>query len=285
MNSKLEDSICIVTGGTRGAGRGIAIELGAHKAKVIVTGRSLDESYTKNNPETLRKTAEMVQSSGGKCIPFRCDHTSEDEVIALTQYVQTTFGRVDLLVNNVWGGYEGYDDSFDDSFWEQPVWRWDKMFNSGVRAHFLTSKHICPLMMKDKKGLVVNTTFWDEGRFFTPLPYNVGKSAVNRLAYCMGLELKPYNIAAVALSPGWMRTEKIKRQYDVDDYNYITNPALEKTESTRYIGRAIVSLFEDPDVIQKSGKVLYVGVLAREYHFVDLDGSQPERCIASDVIE
>jgi NAD(P)-dependent dehydrogenase (short-subunit alcohol dehydrogenase family) len=285
MYPKLTDSICIVTGGTRGAGRGIAIELGELGAKVIITGRSLDESYTKNNPETLRQTAEMVQSSGGKCIPFQCDHTSEEEVLALKKYVETTFGKVHLLVNNVWGGYEGYDDTFDDCFWDQPIDRWDKMFNSGVRAHFLTSKHIVPMMMKEKKGLVINTTFWDGGKYFKPLPYNIAKCAVNRLAHCMALELKSYNISVVALSPGWMRTEKIKRQYDVNDFDYKDNQILAKTESTRYIGKAVVALLKDTRNMQKTGNVLYVGNLAREYGFFDIDGTQPERYVASTILE
>ena len=166
-----------------------------------------------------------------------------------------------------------------------PLWRWDKMFNSGVRAHFLTSKLIVPIMIKRKKGLIINTTFWDEGRFFRPLPYNVAKTAVNRLAYCMALELKKYRITAVSLSPGWMRTENIKRQYHVDDFNYIENPELQRTESTRYIGKAIAALLLDPNVIEKTGKTLYVGDLARKYGFKDLDGSQPPKFIASDVID
>ncbi|UYP44521.1 hypothetical protein NEF87_000806 [Candidatus Lokiarchaeum ossiferum] len=285
MISNLKDAICIVTGGTRGAGRGIALELGQQGATVVVTGRSLNHNFTEKNPETLNETAQLVEEVGGKCHPIMCDHTKEDDIIKVSRMIKEKFGKVDLLVNNVWGGYERYDNTFDDNFWKQPLWRWDKMFNSGVRAHFLTSKYIAPIMMEHKYGLIINTTFWDEGRFFTPLPYNVAKNAVNRLAYCMALELKKYNIAVLSLSPGWMRTEKIKREYLVDDYNYKEIEILKKTESTRYIGKAVVSLLTDPNIKEKTSKVLYVGNLAREYGFTDLDGSQPERCIASDVIE
>lgn len=236
------------------------------------------------NPETLQETAEMVEAIGGKCVPFQCDHTKESEVENLAKKIREKFGKVDLLVNNVWGGYEGYDETFDDSFWKQPLWRWDKMFNSGVRAHFMTSKYIAPMMMENKKGLIINTTFWDKGRLFTPLPYNVAKNAVNRLAYCMALELHKFSISVVALSPGWMRTEKIKRDYNVDDFNYTNKDNLKRTESTRYIGRAVVSLLLDKNIMKKSSQILYVGNLAREYDFTDIDGSQPDRFIASDVI-
>lgn len=286
MSSILKDSVCVITGGTRGAGRGIALELGTKGATVIVTGRSYDSrKTTENNPETLQETVKLVNQAGGQCFAFRCDHTVENDVKDLVSYIERDFQKVDLLVNNVWGGYEGYDNTFDDDFWKQPLWRWDKMFNSGVRAHFLSSKLISPLMMKQKAGLIVNTTFWDEGRFFKPLPYNVAKCAVNRLAYCMALELKPFQISVIALSPGWMRTEKIKRENNVNDFNYKENPIFERTESTRYIGKAIFALMEDPKIIDKTGKTLYVGRLAREYGFRDLDGSQPEKFIASDVIE
>ena len=188
-------------------------------------------------------------------------------------------GQLDVLVNNVWGGYEGYEsgDAFDVAFWEQPLWRWDKMFTTGVRAHYTASRFAAPLMMTRREGLIVNTTFWDRGKCLSNLPYDVAKTAINRLAYVMALELREYNVAAVALSPGWMRTESVLQAYGLtpDDLAFQEVEELERTESVYYIGRAVAALASDPKVMQKSGRILRVGDLAREYGFTDVDGRQP----------
>ena len=195
--------------------------------------------------------------------------TQDGDVEALFARVGQEQGRIDLLVNNVWGGYEAYDGaSFDLPFWDQSLWRWDKMFTAGVRAHFAASRLAVALMLPQRRGLIVNTTFWDRGKALGSLPYDVAKTAVNRLAYMMALELRAYNIAAVALSPGWMRTEAVLAH----DH---TPEELRSAESVEYIGRAVAALAADPNVMAKSGRVLTVGDLAREYDFTDVDGSQP----------
>lgn len=264
---RLKGKAAVVTGASRGGGRGIALVLGEEGATVYVTGRSVrGEPTPRNLPETIDETAEMVTARGGAGIPVRCDHTVDAEVEALFEHVQKEQGQLDILVNNVWGGYEDFE-SWDDPFWEQPLWRWDKMFTAGVRAHYTASHFAVPLMLPNHQGLIVNTTFWDRGKCLTNLFYDLAKTAINRMAYAMALELREYSIAAVALSPGWMRTEEVMRH----DH---TPEELARTESVEYIGRAVVALATDPNIMQKSGNTLMVGDLAREYGFTDIDGRQ-----------
>jgi NAD(P)-dependent dehydrogenase (short-subunit alcohol dehydrogenase family) len=277
MEQRLRGQIALVTGASRGAGRGIALALGEQGATVYVTGRSVrDRLATKVQGETIDETAEMVTVRGGVGIPARCDHTVDADVEALFERIKEERGQLDLLVNNVWGGYEQHDgETFDAPFWEQPLWRWDKMFNAGARAHYTASRLAAPLMMSQGRGLVVNTTFWDRGKCLSNLPYDLAKTAINRLAYVMALELQPYGVTAVALSPGWMRTEAVLRAYNTDEQHWQEVPDLEHTESTLYIGRAVAALALDPRVMEKTGHTLTVGDLAREYGFTDYDGRQP----------
>lgn len=274
---RLVGKVALVTGASRGAGRGIALVLGEEGATVYVTGRSIQGGLaTGNQPETIDETAERVTAQGGQGIAVRCDHTLDGEVEALFRKVTKDQGRLDLLVNNVWGGYESYDGAaFDAPFWDQPLWRWDKMLNAGVRAHYTASRLAAPLMMARGQGLIVNTTFWDRGNPLGSVPYDVAKAAINRLAYAMALELREHNVAAVALSPGWMRTEAVLRFYGTDEQHWQEVPDLARTESTQYIGRAVAALAADPQVMDKAGSILTVGDLAREYGFTDYDGRQP----------
>ena len=274
---RLSGKVALVTGASRGAGRGIARVLGEEAATVYVTGRSVrDGPATAGRAGTIDQTAEAVTARGGVGIPVRCDHTVDAEVKALLEQVKQEQGRLDLLVNNVWGGYERYSDAdFDAPFWEQPLWRWDRMFDAGVRAHYLTSRQAAPIMIAQRSGLMVNSTFWDRGKCLSGLPYDLAKTAVNRLAYAMALELRPYGVATVALSPGWMRTEAVLQAYDTDEEHWQQIPDLARTESTQYIGRAVAALAADPQVMEKTGRILAVGDLAREYGFTDHDGRQP----------
>ena len=236
-----------------------------------MTGRSIRGAATRADlpGTTINDTAEQVAVRGGVGIPVRCDHTADAEVEALFERVRHERGRLDILVNNVWGGYENYETAdFDAPFWEQPLWRWDSMFAAGVRAHFTASRLAAPLMLARGQGLIVNTTFWDRGKALSNLPYDLAKTAVNRLAYVMALELRPHSVAVVALSPGWMRTEAVMAHEH-------TAEELRRTESVEYIGWAVTALAADPDVIEKSGRTLTVGDLAREYGFTDVDGRQP----------
>jgi NAD(P)-dependent dehydrogenase (short-subunit alcohol dehydrogenase family) len=276
---RLKGKIAIVTGASRGAGRGIALALGDEGATVYVTGRSVRGDSTRPDlpGATLDDTAEMVTARGGMGIAVRCDHTADEQVKALFERVRQEQGRLDLLVNNVWGGYEDYggDEAFDAAFWKQPLWRWDRMFDAGVRAHYTASRLAAPLMMARRQGLIASTTFWDRGKALSNLPYDLAKTAINRMAYLLALELRAHNVAAVAVSPGWMRTEAVLRHYDIDEDEWQKVPDLARTESTLYIGRAIAALAADPEVMAKSGQVLAVGDLAREYGFTDVDGRQP----------
>jgi NAD(P)-dependent dehydrogenase (short-subunit alcohol dehydrogenase family) len=281
---RLRDKVAVVTGASRGAGRGIARVLGAEGATVYVTGRSVSgRPSTAGQPETIGETAEKVSQDGGTGIAVRCDHTVDAEVKALFKQVKEEEGRLDILVNNVWGGYEDYANAdFDAEFWEQPMWRYDKMFTAGVRAHLSASRLAAPLMIAQRQGLIVNTTFWDRGKYLSNLAYDLAKTAINRMAYGMALELREHNVAAVALSPGWMRTESILRAYGTDEEHWQQVADLERTESTAYIGRAVAALAADPNVLEKSGNTLTVGELAREYGFTDHDGRQPPTYVMAD---
>lgn len=284
----LTGCIAVVTGASRGAGRGIAQELGAAGATVYVTGRSTRaqpaQSYRQimvlsklqQLPGSIDETAEEVTRAGGRGIAVRCDHTQEEQVAELFRRVDREQGRIDLLVNNAWGGHEVFDGVFQAPFWERSMDLWDVMFDRGVRNHLLASRHAAPLFMRQKKGLIATTTFWDRDRYMQGnLFYDLAKSSMTRLAFGMAQELRPHGVASVAVSPGWMRTEFVLAGHDADESNWRERPELASTESPRYLGRAVAALAADAQVMAKSGQVLRVGDLARVYGFTDVDGRQP----------
>ena len=286
-NRPLKDCIAVVTGASRGAGRGIAMELGAAGATVYVTGRStraqpadtygqlLALSDLPAVPGSIDDTADEVTRMGGRGIAVRCDHTHEDDVKALFAQVEREAGRIDLLVNNAWGGHETFTGVFDAPFWEHPLANWDSMFDRGVRNHLVASRSAAPLMVRQKHGLIVTTTFWDRGRYMKGnLFYDLAKASMTRLAFGMAEELKPHGVASVAVSPGWMRTEFVLAGHKTDEAHWQERPALSRTESPRYLGRAVAALAGDPKVMDRSGEVLRVADLAREYGFTDIDGRQ-----------
>ncbi len=268
----LTGKVAVVTGASRGAGRGIALVLGEAGATVYVTGRSLrGEATTDNLPGTIEETAEAVTARGGVGIAVRCDMTKDEQVEAFFSQVQSE-GRLDILVNNAWGGYEGYDGNtwadgtgFFAPFWKQSLQRWEGMFTAGVRSHLVASRCAVPLMLSQQQGLIVNTIAWDRDKYLGNLFYDVAKHAIARMTWAMARDLGEYKIAAVALAPGFMRTERVLDSQDVD---------LAQTESTEYIGRAIAALATDPNVLELSGTVQTVGDLAVEYGFTDIDGRQ-----------
>ena len=285
----LEGCVAMVTGASRGAGRGIAVELGAAGATVYVTGRStrthpadsyaglLALSKMDAVPGSIEGTADEVTAHGGRGIAVRCDHTREDEVQALFERVQRDHGRIDLLVNNAWGGHESFDGVFDAPFWAHPLAHWDTMFDRGVRNHLLASRFAAPMMVAAKRGLIVTTTFDDRGRYLRGnLFYDLAKAAMSRLAFGMAEELRPHGVASIAVSPGWMRTEFVLAGHQTDEAHWQQRPSLARTESPRYLGRAVAALARDAQVLQKSGTVQRVADLAREYGFTDIDGRQVE---------
>jgi NAD(P)-dependent dehydrogenase (short-subunit alcohol dehydrogenase family) len=268
--SALSELIAVVTGASRGVGRGIALALGAAGATVYVTGRSRAGRTTENLPGSVEETASAVSARGGRGIPVHCDHTADAEVEALFARVGAEGGRLDLLVNNAWGGYERHDwRTFTAPFWEQPLRHWGGMFTAGVRAHLVASRLAVPLMLPAGRGLIVHTTAWDRDHYLGNLFYDVAKAAVNRIAYGMARELRPHNIAVVALAPGFVRTERVEAAFAG------AGRVPDNLESPEYAGRAVVALASDAGVLARSGRTVTAGELAREYGFTDVDGRQP----------
>ncbi|MGV3493588.1 MAG: SDR family oxidoreductase, partial [Ramlibacter sp.] len=187
--------------------------------------------------------------------------------------VRAEAGQLDLLVNNAWGGHEVFDGVFEQPFWERSMAQWEPMFDRGVRNHLLACRLAVPLMLPRRRGLVVTTTFWDRDRYLHGnLFYDLAKSAMTRLAFGMAQELRPHGIASVALSPGWMRTEFVLAGHGTDEAHWRDKPELARTESPRYLGRAVAHLAADARILERTGRALRVGDLAKEYGFTDIDG-------------
>lgn len=264
----LKGRVALVTGASRGVGRGIAIALGQCGATVYATGRSSGKSSTDNLPGTVDSTAREVTEAGGNGVPMVCDHTKDGDLERVVARLRRDGGRLDLLVNNAWMGYERYGEAgFSAPFWEQPPWRWDAMFAS-VRAHFAASRACAPLMLPRKAGLIVTVGF-DPRRFYLGnVPYDTAKAAKDRMAWGMALELRAHGIASVGLTPGFVRTERVEA--------VTGGKGIESAQSPFYAGRAVAHLAADPRVLEWTGRNLDVGDLARRYGFTDVDGRQPE---------
>jgi len=270
-----------VTGASRGAGRAIAAVLGEHGATVYVSGRSIrGQPTTDDLPGTIDDAAEEVTRRGGTGIPVRCDHANEHDVEALFKRVREEQGRLDLLVNNAWGGYEGTR-LMPAYFWKAPLRLWDAMFERGLKAHLLATYFAIPLMIdrasqkagsgKHKlPGLIVSTIAWDRDRYIGNF-YDVAKHSIVRFLWGLAQELREHNVATVALAPGFMRTERVM-SHSGGETDWKKIPWLKKSESPEYIGRAVAALAGDSRVMHKTGKAFHVGELAREYGFSDIDG-------------
>lgn len=270
MEPALTGKVALVTGASRGVGRGIAHELGVAKATVYVTGRSRSGGPTTDDlPGTIDETARLVTEAGGDGVAVECDHTDDRAVAAVAARIEERDGRLDLLVNNVWGGYEAYDAGvWRLPFWEQPVSRWDKMWETGVRAHFTTTRAVLPLMLDAERALIVNVSFGDEGEFLGDVSYDVAKAATTRLGFALAEELEDRGTVALTVYPGFVRTERVEANASREE--------LATTHSARFVGRAVVALARDPEVASKAGGACKVAELAAEYGFTDLDGSQPQ---------
>jgi NAD(P)-dependent dehydrogenase (short-subunit alcohol dehydrogenase family) len=268
----LRDKVAVVTGASMGAGRAIAHVLGERGATVYVSGRSTrGASAVDGMPGTIDDTAEEVTSLGGTGIPVRCDHSVDAEVQALFHRVQSERGRLDLLVNNAWSGYEGHTSGLPmDPFWNLSASCWDTMFTTGVRGALVASSLAAPMMVAAGRGLIVSTIAWLEGGYLGHLYYDLAKATLARMAFGMATELREKGVGAVALAPGWMRTERVMAAHALGGFD------LSSTESPAYLGRAVAALAEDDQVMRWSGQVLAAGALAREYGFTDVDGTQPE---------
>jgi NAD(P)-dependent dehydrogenase (short-subunit alcohol dehydrogenase family) len=275
----LDGQVAIVAGATRGAGRAIAIELGAAGATVYATGRS-----TRGKPspmaraETIEDTAELVDEAGGHGIAVRVDHMVADEVAALVRRVaDEQDGRLDVLVNDIWGG-----DPLTQwvPFWEHDLANGLLIQRNGVHTHLITSWHAAPLMIARGRGLIVEITDGVDARYRGSLYYDLAKSSVIRLAVAQAADLREHDIAAVAISPGFLRSEAMLDHFGVTEATWrdaiATDRHFAASETPRFVARGIAALAADPHVMRKSGQALGSWHLGREYGVVDVDGSRPD---------
>src|SRR5229473_8035684 len=235
--TKLSGKIALVTGATRGVGKGVALELAESGATVYATGRTIRENAFAEN---------------GKVIPVRCDHNRDSEVEAVFHRIAAEQEHLDILVNNVWGGYENMIEDGEFTwmlpFWKQPLWRWHAMFAAGARAHYVASAYAARTMVAHRTGLIVNISFWAAQKHVGNVAYGVSKAATDKLTADMACELREFNVAVVSLYPGLVRTEKVMEAAAYLD--------LSNSESPQFIGRAVAALATDPDVTTRSGQVV-----------------------------
>ena len=283
MSKPLKGKVALVAGATRGAGRGIAVELGAAGATVYTTGRTtLTQPSELNRPETIEETAELVNEAGGQGIAVQVDHLDPAQVQALVARIESEQGRLDVLINDVWGA-----DFLIE--WNVPVWKHSldggmHMLRLAIDTHIVTSHFALPLLIRNPGGLLVEVTDgtaeYNNLNYRVSLFYDLAKTAVIRMAWAQAQELRPHQCTAVALSPGWMRSEKMLENYGVTEANWrdatAKQPHFIITETPRYVGRAVAHLAGDPEVARWSGQSLSSGHLAQVYGFTDLDGSQPD---------
>lgn len=282
MTGPLAGRVALLAGATRGAGRGIAVALGEAGATVYCTGRSTRERRSEyDRPETIEDTAELVTDAGGEGIPVAVDHLDPAQVAALVERVDSERGGLDVLVNDVWGGERLFE-------WDKPVWEHDldnglRLLRLAIDTHLITSHFALPLLIRRPGGLVVEMTDgtreYNAGRYRNSAFYDLAKTAVLRLAFAQGEELAPHGCTAVALTPGWLRSEMMLEAMGVTEANWRegANPHFAAiSESPRYVGRAVAALAADPDVHRRNGDSFSSGELARDYGFTDVDGSQPD---------
>ncbi|MCK7626087.1 SDR family oxidoreductase [Streptomyces sp. RS10V-4] len=283
MNAPLTGKVALVAGATRGAGRGIAVELGAAGATVYVTGRSTRARRSEyDRPETLEDTADLVTGAGGRGIAVPTDHLVPEQVRALVDRIDDEQGRLDVLVNDIWGGEHLFA-------WDTPVWEHDldnglRLLRLAVETHAVTSHHALPLLLRNPGGLVVEmtdgTAEYNRETYRNSFFYDLAKTAVLRMAFSLGHELGSRGGTAVALTPGWMRSEIMLDQFGVTEETrrdaLESEPHFGISETPRYVGRAVAALAGDPEVHRWNGQSLSSGQLARVYGFTDLDGSRPD---------
>jgi NAD(P)-dependent dehydrogenase (short-subunit alcohol dehydrogenase family) len=298
-SDSLHGRVAVVAGATRGAGRGIAAALGEAGATVICTGRTssikpIPSDYHRR--ETIEETADLVTSLGGRGVAIPVDHLVPADVSALAERVRGDFGPIDVLVNDIWGGelLKGRP-----SEWNTPIWQHDldkglRILRLAIDTHLITSKYLLPLLIQKPGGLLVEVTDgtneYNASTYRISVYYDLAKVSVNRLAFSQGRELAPHGATAVAITPGWLRSEMMLENYGVTERNWrdaldparvdrglpVAPPAFGMSESPRYIGRGVVALASDPKRSRWNQHSVTSGQLAREYGFMDIDGSQPD---------
>ena len=275
----LAGQVAVVAGATRGAGRGIARLLGAAGATVYCTGRSVrGGAATAGRSETIEETAELVDAEGGKGIPVRVDHTVEAQVRALFERVGAEQGgRLDIVVNDVWGGDELTE--WGVPFWELDIPKGLLLLERAVHTHLITSRYAAPLLVARGRGLIVEVTDGDTPSYRGNLFYDLAKASAVRLAYGMAEELRPRGVTALAVTPGFLRSEAMLDHFGVTEANWqagaARDPHFIASETPFYVGRAVAALAADPEVARKAGGVYSSWGLAEEYGFTDIDGRQP----------
>jgi NAD(P)-dependent dehydrogenase (short-subunit alcohol dehydrogenase family) len=283
MSGPLEGKVALVSGATRGAGRGIAVALGEAGATVYATGRSTRERRSEiDRPETIEETAELVTAAGGEGIAVAVDHLDPAQVRGLIERIDSEHGRLDVVVNDIWGAEHLFE-------WSTPVWEHDldnglRLLRLAIDTHLITSHHALALVLRHPGGLVVEVTdgtaAYNADHYRVSIFYDLAKTAVTRMAWALAQELAPHRCTAVALTPGWMRSEAMLEHHDVTEANWRDathrTPHFCISESPRYVGRAIAALAADPGAPRWNGQSLSSGQLAQIYGFTDLDGTRPD---------
>lgn len=279
----LEGKVALVAGATRGAGRGIAVELGAAGATVYVTGRTTrSEQSDYQRPETIEETAELVTAAGGKGIAVQVDHLKPEAVQALVERIRRETGRLDILINDIWGGEKLFE-------WNTPVWEHDldnglRILRLAIDTHLITAHHALPLLIERPGGLLVEVTDgtadYNAGHYRNSPFYDLAKTAANRMAWVHAKDLAPHGATAISLTPGWLRSEMMLEAFGVTEENWrdatIHQPHFVISETPRFVGRAVAALAADPEKARFNAQSLSSGGLAQVYGFTDLDGSRPD---------
>lgn len=288
----LAGRVAIVTGASRGLGKGIALELGAAGATVYITARP--GKATSQSFGTIEQTADEITKAGGKCVPFLCDQAEDEQIATLMNKVEAEQGRLDILVNNAFPGAEMGDDPEWKPFWQLPLSKWRSFVDVGTRAHFVAAVMAMPMLIKSR-GLLVNISSAGSQIYLGSVPYDIGKAAMDRMVKDMAVELHGTGVTTVSLWPGIVRTELMQdvwrkrpdtlstvlklatAHFDLDAWNQSGAPsAFQSTESPQFTGRAVAALAADAKVNDKTGRTLATVLLADEYGFTDIDGTRPD---------